>query len=94
MFELMLAKILGYTTDKEGAEFSDGHAPAPGEIFCFNAMVGDEREQPKHPLLAFAATNDPDTFYLHEAMKEPDAKEFRKAMVKEIIGQWDDNNSG
>jgi len=34
--------------------------------------------------LAFAASADPDTMYYHQAMKEPDADEFRKAMAKEI----------
>jgi hypothetical protein len=36
--------------------------------------------------IAFAlkATSDPDTMYYHEAMKEPDAQEFRTAMTKEV----------
>jgi hypothetical protein len=36
--------------------------------------------------IAFAlnATSDPDTMYYHEAMKEPDAPEFRAAMTKEV----------
>ena len=37
-----------------------------------------------HPLLAFAASADPDTMYLHEAMKEPDKDQFLKAMEKEV----------
>ena len=92
MFESMMAEILGNTTDKDGGELPDEHAPAPREIFCFNAMFGEETEQPDHPLLAFGASNDPDTLYLHEATREPDADKFRDAMVKEIVGQWDNNN--
>jgi hypothetical protein len=36
-----------------------------------------------HPI-AFAASSDPDTLYLHEAMKQPDADPFIKAMAEEI----------
>ncbi|KAL7563107.1 hypothetical protein ACA910_012291 [Epithemia clementina (nom. ined.)] len=34
--------------------------------------------------VAFAATADPDTMYLHEAMREPDRDQFMLAMQKEI----------
>ena len=40
----------------------------------------------QNPLLAYKAHADPDTMYLHQALKEPDKKEFIKAMKKE----WDD----
>jgi Reverse transcriptase (RNA-dependent DNA polymerase) len=33
---------------------------------------------------ALKATNDPDTLYLHEALKAPDADKFRQAMVLEV----------
>ena len=36
-----------------------------------------------HPI-AYAASNDPDTLHLQQALREPDAEEFRKAMTKEI----------
>jgi len=36
------------------------------------------------PIAAMKATNDPDTMYHHEAMKEPDAEQFKLAMVKEV----------
>ena len=55
-------------------------------------MFGEEPDVPEHPLMAFAATNDPDTFYLHEAQREPDYKQFAEAMVKEIVNQWDNAN--
>jgi hypothetical protein len=41
----------------------------------------------QHPLLAMAATNDPDTLYYHEAMKAPDKEEFVKSMHEEVQGQ-------
>ncbi|CAJ1929167.1 unnamed protein product [Cylindrotheca closterium] len=58
-----------------------------GEIFCFEAMFpaySGEAEQ--DPLKIFKATSDPDTMYMHEAMREKDAGEFQKAMKKE----WED----
>jgi hypothetical protein len=39
----------------------------------------------QHPLLfAFAASADPDTMYLHEAMRQPDREQFIRAMKKEV----------
>ena len=42
--------------------------------------------------MAFAASADPDTMYLHQSMKEPDKQEFVKAMQKEVQGQIDKGN--
>ncbi len=39
--------------------------------------------------IAFAASADPDTMYLHEAMKQPDKKEFVQAMVDEVTTHTD-----
>jgi hypothetical protein len=36
--------------------------------------------------------SDPDTMYLHEAMKEPDKKEFIEAMRKEVRDQSENDN--
>lgn len=41
---------------------------------------------------AFTASSNPDMLYLHQAMKEPDWDEFRKAMDIEINGQSQNNN--
>ncbi len=62
-----------------------------GEIFCLEAMF-PYREDDIHPLTAFKATSDPDTMYLHEAMKEPDKKEFIEAMRKEVRDQSENGN--
>ena len=40
-------------------------------------------------LLAFKSVADPDTMYLHEAMREQDADQFRSATVKEVQDQLD-----
>jgi len=45
-----------------------------------------------HPLYAYKAKTDPDTMYLHEALREPDCKEFMKAMEKEIHDQMAHGN--
>ena len=41
-------------------------------------------EGEQHPMLAYAASADPDTMYYHEAMREPDRAAFIKAMEKEV----------
>ena len=61
-----------------------------GEIFCFEAMFPNYAGEPEQdPLQVFKATADPDTMYIHEAMKEKDRDEFLKAMQKE----WDDQKN-
>jgi histone deacetylase 1/2 len=47
----------------------------------------------KHPLLfAFAASADPDTMYLHEAMRQPDRLQFIEAMKKEVTDHTNNKN--
>ena len=54
-----------------------------------NTEVDDEME---HPLFAFKAKSDPDTMYLHEALKQPDRNEFIRAMDKELQDQLKHGN--
>ncbi|CAJ1959006.1 unnamed protein product [Cylindrotheca closterium] len=63
-----------------------------GEIFCLQAMFPNYAgEMEQDPLSIYKATSDPDTMYMHEAMREKDAHEFKKAMKKE----WEDQiNNG
>ena len=42
--------------------------------------------------IAMKASVDPDTMYLHEAMKQPDRKHFLKAMDKEATNQHQNGN--
>ena len=51
----------------------------------------DDHSNHMHPL-AFKASTDPDTMYMHEAMREPDKAEFVKAMEKEVQDQMNNNN--
>ena len=65
-----------------------------GELFCLEALFpkGVDTINELDPLLAFKATADPDTMYMHEAMREPDRDEFLKAMKKEVDDQMDNGN--
>ena len=48
-------------------------------------LLEDEREgELENPRLAYAASADPDTMYLHEALKQPDRHKFIEAMHKEV----------
>jgi hypothetical protein len=71
-------------------------ADVEGEILSFQALcphdVDATQEGKDHPLTAFKATADPDTMYLHEAMKEPDRQEFINAMEKEVLDQMNNGN--
>ena len=49
-------------------------------------------EDCRDPIHAYAASADLDTLYHHEAMREPDAPQFMKAMEKEFIDQWENGN--
>ena len=76
------------------AELSNATADdIEGEIFCFEAMFPNYAGEPEQdPLKVYKATTDPDTMYMHEAMREKDANEFRKAMDKEWNDQKDNGN--
>lgn len=43
-------------------------------------------------IVAYAASKDPDTMYLHQAMQEPDKEKFLEAMHKEVQGQINNGN--
>ena len=49
-------------------------------------------EDSEEPLFAFKAKSDPDTMYLHQALRQPDRKEFVKVMDKELTDQFDHRN--
>jgi Reverse transcriptase (RNA-dependent DNA polymerase) len=53
------------------------------------APDADFDQYTNHPLLAMAASNDPDTLRYHEAMKAPDKNKFIQAMYDEVKGQLD-----
>jgi hypothetical protein len=94
MINVMMSEILDNTTDVEGAEFDDPSSPAPAEIFCMQSVFGLEEEPhpDEDPLLAYAATNDPGTFYYHQVVHQLDFEQFQRAMEMEIENQWGNGN--
>ena len=53
----------------------------------YDALHQDDystQEEMRDPI-AFLAKADKDTMYYHEAMQQPDKKQFKEAMVKEFI---------
>ena len=58
-----------------------------GEIFCYSTLTCDQdvnkqHDQQNNPLYAYKATRDPDTLYLHQAIKLKLGLKFCKAMQK------------
>ncbi len=62
-----------------------------GEIFCLKAMF-PVRTTDENPLTIYKATSDPDTMYLHQAMRQHNRKQFVAAMLKEVKDQSDNGN--
>jgi len=54
------------------------------ELFCLEALFPDA--------LAYTDSKDPDTMYLHQAMKEPNKDKFLAAMVEEMDAQLKGGN--
>ena len=67
----------------------------PSELFSLATMfpVDDTMDQLRSAFYCYkAADSDPDTMYHHQAMQQPDSKQFRKAMQKEMDDQMADGN--
>jgi hypothetical protein len=70
--------------------------PGDGNDYDTDVYHGEEEYEIQRDMadpIAFAASTDPDVMYLHEAMKQPDKKEFVQAMVDEVTthterGHW------
>ena len=69
-------------------------AQVSGEIMCLQAMYPNQQADydDVDPLMAFKATSDPDTMYLHQAMAAPDRQQFLDAMKKEQSDQFENGN--
>jgi hypothetical protein len=60
---------------------------------AYEVLAGiDDEIVEADPLLAFAASADPDTMYYHEAMAQPDRKQFVEAMQQEVSMQTENGN--
>ena len=53
---------------------------------------GESPDLEDNPLLAFKVNADPETMYMHEALKEPDRAQFINAMLKEVSDQKGNGN--
>lgn len=81
--------IEAMTTEISQATSSD----VEGEIFCLQAICpGNLLDEMQDPIMAYKATSDPDTMYMHQAMQEPDKKQFVEAMKKEVRDQSENGN--
>ena len=64
-----------------------------GKLFSYEALFPNHKTpQDDNPLQAYKVTGDPDTMYHHQAMRERDRDEFRKAMKNEIKSQMANGN--
>ena len=64
------------------------NSDVPGELFhrqSFEETIDNE-------IIVMKATSDPDTMYMHQAMRENDRAEFIKAMEKEVTDQYKNGN--
>jgi hypothetical protein len=64
------------------------------EVFDATLTSHEEATDPElaNPIFAFAASTDPDTMYLKEAMRQPDREKFIEAMKKEINDHTDNKH--
>ena len=63
------------------------------EIFCYQALHPDTWEEENNdPLQVYKTIADPDTMYMHQAMKESDKANFIEAMAKEVNDQMANGN--
>ena len=64
-----------------------------GEIFCMQSLTNNFNQTYEflNPIALKVSTN-PDTMYMHQAMRQPDRKEFIQAMQKEVKDQMENGN--
>ncbi len=61
------------------------------DLFHNAHLQPQEQESMRNPI-AFYAEMMGDIMYLHQVLKQPDAKEFVQAVIKEVNGHVDSNN--
>ena len=55
-----------------------------GELVAYTQTNDEGRDLQGDPIECFKAMSDPATLYYHQATKEPDHKNFKYVMVKEV----------
>jgi hypothetical protein len=78
LIEVMAVQVLAATSHD-----------VPGEIFCCSTLCQVENTNvwDQDPLYAFKTHSDPDTMYMHQAMRQPYKDNFVTAMKEEIHSQ-------
>ena len=94
LVDALAVQVVEATVPAEETESTVEDSPVQGELFSHSTLfpLHNKVELELDPIQAYAASADPDTLYHHEAMKEPDKAEFLKAMEKEFIDQWENDN--
>ena len=81
MFESTIREVASITSD------------VPGEIFSFNSVLDSSLSlNYVDPIISYKPTSDPETLYHHQAMRQPDREEFKRAMDNEIKDQMKNVN--
>ena len=65
-------------------EISSAQGSIDGELLTYTQANDEGRDLQGYPIECFKAMSDPDTLYNHQDIKEPDHKNFKGAMVKEL----------
>ena len=73
-------------------EILSAQGPIAGEILAYTQSDDEGRDLQDEPIKCFKAMSDPATFYYHQAMNEPDHKNFKVAMVKEVTDRKSNDN--
>ena len=73
-------------------EMSNSQGSIAGDLLDYMQANDEGRDLQGDPIECFKAMSDPDTLYYHQTMKEPDHKNFKDAMVKELI-DWKLNDN-
>ena len=62
------------------------------EIYAHYHLCHNQEQMNTASLMAFKAVADPDSMYMHQAMKQHDRKHFIKAMESEVQAQYNNKN--
>ena len=89
---MRVRKLPEWLIEVKLAEATITHGCIPGEIFALSTLYPHRATNVDDPLVVYKATSDPDTMYLHEAMRESDRDDFLRAMQKEIDDQMHNGN--
>ena len=73
-------------------DISSAQGSIAGDILAYKQSNDEGRDLQGDPIECFKAMSDPATLYYHQATKEPDHKNFKYAMVKEVT-DWKSNDN-